>query len=124
MLRKDIEEKFPFLSVVTYGGNEYIGIINNQDAFITSMYIYTNLRSDSDRAKFVELGEIWWWESNRMIPINIFLQKDMEYFKYIMMTMNSKDVKITIGPTVNISNLAIRRVKRKNVQLVRKPPKT
>ena len=84
MLRKDIEEKFPFLSVVTYGGSEYIGIINNQDAFITSMYIYTDLRSDDDKAKFVELGEVWWWESNRMIPINIFLQKDMEYFKYIM----------------------------------------
>ena len=59
MLRKDIEEKFPFLSVVTYGGSEYIGIINNQDAFITSMYIYTDLRSDSDKAKFIELGEVW-----------------------------------------------------------------
>ena len=115
MLRKDIEEKFPFLSVVTYGGNEYIGIINNQDAFITSMYIYTNLRSDSDRAKFVELGEIWWWESNRMIPINIFLQKDMEYFKYIMMTMNSKDVKVSLGPTVNLNKLSVKRVKRKSV---------
>ena len=121
MLRKDIEEKFPFLSVVTYGGNEYIGIINNQDAFITSMYIYTNLRSDSDRAKFVELGEIWWWESNRMIPINIFLQKDMEYFKYIMMTMNSKDVKVSLGPTVNLNKLSVKRVKRKSVQLLKKP---
>ena len=121
MLRKDIEEKFPFLSVVTYGGNEYLGIINNQDAFITSMYIYTNLRSDSDRAKFVELGEIWWWESNRMIPINIFLQKDMEYFKYIMMTMNSKDVKVSLGPTVNLNKLSVKRVKRKSVQLLKKP---
>ena len=36
-------EKFPFLSVVTYGGQEYIGIINNQDSFITSMYIFTDL---------------------------------------------------------------------------------
>jgi|TARA_B100001057_G_scaffold468597_1_gene527951 hypothetical protein len=123
MLRKDIEEKFPFLSVVTYGGNEYIGIINNQDAFITSMYIYTDLRSDSDRAKFVELGEVWWWESNRMIPINIFLQKDMEQFKYIMMTMNSKDVKVSLGPTVNLNRLSVKRVKRKSVQLLKKPSK-
>ena len=123
MLRKDIEEKFPFLSVVTYGGNEYIGIINNQDAFITSMYIYTDLRSDSDRAKFVELGEVWWWESNRMIPINIFLNKDMEQFKYIMMTMNSKDVKVTLGPTVNLNKLSVKRVKRKSVQLLKKPSK-
>ena len=123
MLRKDIEEKFPFLIVVTYGGNEYIGIINNQDAFITSMYIYTDLRSDADRAKFVQLGEDWWWESNRMIPINIFLQKDMEQFKYIMMTMNSKDVKVTLGPTVNLNRLSVKRVKRKSVQLLKKPSK-
>jgi len=123
MLRKDIEEKFPFLSVVTYGGSEYIGIINNQDAFITSMYIYTDLRSDEDRAKFIELGEVWWWESNRMIPINIFLQKDMNRFRYILMTMNSKDVKVSLGPTVNLNKLSVKRVKRKSVQLLKKPAK-
>ena len=123
MLRKDIEEKFPFLSVVTYGGSEYIGIINNQDAFITSMYIYTDLRSDSDKAKFIELGEVWWWESNRMIPLNIFLQKDMDQFRYILMTMNSKDVKVSLGPTVNLNKLSVKRIKRKSVQLLKKPPK-
>ena len=87
MLRKDIEEKFPFLSVVTYGGQEYIGIINNQDSFITSMYIFTDLLTEDEKAKFIELGEVWWWESNRMIPINIFLKNDMQPFKYVMMTM-------------------------------------
>ena len=121
MLRKDIEEKFPFLSVVTYGGNEYIGIINNQDAFITSMYIYTDLRSDEAKAKFIELGEDWWWESNRMIPINIFLRGEIEPFRYAITTMNSKDVNVTIGPCVNLNNLSIKRIKRKSVQLVRKP---
>ena len=40
MLRKDIEEKFPFISVVTYGQKEFVGIINNQDNFVTSMYVY------------------------------------------------------------------------------------
>lgn len=121
MLRKDIEEKFPFLSVVTYGGQEYIGIINNQDAFITSMYVYTNLKSDLEKQKFIELGEVWWWESNRMIPINIFLNKDMEYFRYCMVTMNSKDVKVGLGPTVNLNKLHVKRVKRKSVQLLKKP---
>ena len=121
MLRKDIEEKFPFLSVVTYGGLEYIGIINNQDAYITSMYIYTDLRTDEDRAAFVALGEAWWWESNRMIPINIFLRREMSPFQYSLMTMNSKDVRVSIGPCVNLNNLAVKRVKRKNVQLVKRP---
>jgi hypothetical protein len=121
MLTKDIQENFPFLSVVTYGGNEYVGIIINQDQSVTSMYVYTDLRSRTEQAKFLELGEVWWWESNRMIPINIFLKNEMDSFRYCIITMNSKDVKVAIGPCVNLNNLALKRVKRKSVQLVRRP---
>ena len=120
MLLKDIEEKFPFLSVVTYGGQEYVGIIINQDQTVTSMYVYTLLNNQLEEKAFLELGEVWWWESNRMIPINIFLRAEMEKFRHAIMTMNSKDVKVTIGPCVNLHNLTIKRVKRKSVQLVRK----
>jgi hypothetical protein len=121
MLTKDIQENFPFLSVVTYGGQEYIGIIINQDVTVTSMYVYTDLKSEVEQAAFLALGEIWWWESNRLIPINIFLRSEIEPFKYSITTMNSKDVKVTIGPCVNLNNLSVKRVKRKSVQLVRKP---
>ena len=121
MLTKDIENNFPFLSVVNYGGQEYIGIVINQDASVTSMYVYTELHTKAEQERFLELGDVWWWESNRMIPINIFLAIEMKPYKYCIMTMNSKDVKVTAGPVVNIGNLAIKRVKRKSVQLVRKP---
>ena len=121
MLTKDIQENFPFLSVVTYGGNEYIGIIINQDATVTSMYVYTDLKTKNDQKLFLELGDVWWWESNRLIPINIFLKKEMDIFKYSIITMNSKDVKVTLGPCVNLNNLTVKRIKRRSVQLVRKP---
>jgi|TARA_B110000211_G_scaffold74793_1_gene87231 hypothetical protein len=121
MLRKDIEENYPFISVVTYGGQEYVGIVVNQDQYVTSVLVYTKLRSVEEKKFMLELGETWWWESNRMIPINIFLRKEVDVIKYCQMTMNSKDVKVILGPTVNLSNLAIKRVKRKNVQLIRKP---
>ena len=121
MLTKDIQENFPFISVVTYGGNEYVGIIANQDQYVTTMYVFTDLKSDYEKQQFLEVGEIWWWESNRMIPINIFLRQEMEYFKYSLMTMNSKDVKVSIGPCVNLNDLQVKRVKRKNVQLVKNP---
>ena len=121
MLLKDIENNFPYISVVTYGGNEYVGIIANQDQYITSMYVYTNLKTPEERKAFLELGDTWWWESNRLIPINIFLRREIEPFGYAVMTMNSKDVRVTIGPCVNLHNLAIKRVKRKSVQLVKKP---
>ena len=120
MLLKDIEQNFPFISVVVYGGNEYVGIISNQDQSVTTMYVYNNLNTPQEKQKLLELGEAWWWESNRMIPISIFLASEIEPFRYCLMTMNSKDVRITLGPCVNLNNLSDKRVKRKNVQLVKK----
>jgi hypothetical protein len=121
MLTKDIQNNFPFLSVVQYGGQEYVGIVINQDQWVTSMYVYTEIKTQEQQKVFLNLGEIWWWESNRMIPINIFLKSEMDPFRYCIITMNSKDVNVSIGPTVCLSNLAVKRVKRKNVQLVRRP---
>jgi hypothetical protein len=121
MLTKDIQENFPFLSIVTYGGNEYVGVIINQDPAVTSMYIYTNIRTELEQQLFLELGEVWWWESNRLIPISIFLRKEMDPYRYAIMTMNSKDVKVTLGPCVNLNNLSVKRIKRRSVQLVRRP---
>lgn len=121
MLTKQIQENFPFLSVVTYGANEYIGIIINQDQYVTSIYVYTKMASEEHKTRFLELGEIWWWESNRLIPISIFLKKEMEVYRYCIMTMNTKDVNVVLGPVVNLNNLSLKRVKRKSVQLIRKP---
>ena len=121
MLLKDIEENFPFISVLLYGGQEYVGIIVNQDQHVTTMYNYSILKNEIEKQRFLELGDIWWWESNRQIPINVFLRAEIEPFKYSLMTMNSKDVKVTVGPVVNIGNLSIKRIKRKSVQLVRRP---
>lgn len=121
MLLKDIRENFPFISVVSYGGNEYVGIISNQDQYVTSMYVFNLIRTSDEKKLFLELGDVWWWESNRMIPINIFLRGDMDPFRYCILSMNSKDVKVTEGPTVNLNNLTIKRIKRKSIQLLKKP---
>lgn len=121
MIIKEFKERFPFISIVSYGGEEFVGIVINQDQYVTSMYVYTSLASEKEKEAFLDLGEVWWWESNRLIPINIFLRKEMESFRYVVMTMNTKDVRIVDGPCVNLGNMSVKRVKRKNVQLVRKP---
>jgi hypothetical protein len=118
-LTEEIRENFPFISVVHYGGLEYVGLIINQDQYVTSIYNYEILKTDEERRQFLELGEVWWWESNRTIPISIFLKHEMELFKYSIMTMNTKDVTVVFGPTINLHNMAIKRVKRKMIQLVR-----
>ena len=121
-ITENLQQNFPFISVVNHVNQEYVGVVINQDAQVTSMYDYTLIKTDEEKAKFLELGEVWWWESNRQIPITIFLRKEIEPFKYSIKTFNSKDVRVVLGPVVNLMNLTLKRIKRRSVQLVRKPP--
>ena len=123
MLRKDIEEKYPFISLIQYGGKEYVGIVVNKDQFITTILDYSNLKNISHKKYFLELGELWWMESNRMIPITIFLRNDIEHLRYCLRNLNSKDVKVLLGPVVNLGNMHLKRIKRKSIQMVRRPKK-
>lgn len=118
-LRQDIESNLPFISVLTYGGEEYIGIIINQDQFVTSFYDLNAIKTIDEREKFLEIGEIWWWESNRQFPISIFCKEQLVPFHYAVKTFNSKDTRIILGPVVNLMELSIKRVKRKSITLVR-----
>jgi hypothetical protein len=122
-LRDNIEQNLPFISVLNYGNEEYVGIVINQDQYVTSFYDLNAIQSAEDKASFLEIGEIWWWESNRQFPISIFCREEIRPFAYAIKTFNSKDTRIILGPVVNLMNLTIKRVKRKSVQLVRRPPR-
>jgi hypothetical protein len=119
-LRDNIEQKLPFISVLNYGELEYIGIIRNQDQFVTSFYDLNAIKTAEEQALFLEIGETWWWESNRQFPISIICRDQIQPFAYAIKTFNSKDTRIILGPVVNLMNLTMKRVKRKSVQLVRK----
>jgi len=122
-LRDNIENQLPFISVLTYGELEYVGIVINQDQHVTSFYDLESVKTDDEKTILLELGEAWWWESNRQVPINIFLRHEIEPFRYCIKTFNSKDVKLILGPVVNLMNLTLKRIKRKSVQLVRRLPR-
>jgi|TARA_R110001592_G_scaffold346599_2_gene639292 hypothetical protein len=114
-------KKFPFLSLVRKGDLEYVGIISNQDAQVTSFYDYGKIMMPEDKMQFLKLGESWWWESNRKIPINIFLKGDWTYFRTTLTSLATKDLEVVHGPCVRLSDIAKRRIKRRTIQLVRRP---
>lgn len=109
----------PFVSCIKSNDIEYVGIVINFDNYVTSIYDISVIKTDNEKRLFLELGEIWWWESNRKIPINIFLKAEMQPFRYSIKTFNSKDVDLVFGPSVNLSEIAEKRIKRKSIQLVR-----
>jgi hypothetical protein len=117
---KNLLDQYPFLSFVVYGGNDYIGIIQNSDEIITTIYDYAALRTLAQKTKFLELADQWWWESNRLVPINVFLKKDWVEFRIVLKTFNSKDVTIEHGPYVSLKEIANKRSKRRSITLIRK----
>ena len=117
---KEFIKKYPFISYVVYGGNEYIGIIQNVDDILTTVYDFGSLRTEQEKALFLNLGDQWWWESNRTIPINVFLRQDWVPFRYSVKTMNSRDVVIKFGPYISLKEIAAKKTKRRSIVLVRK----
>jgi hypothetical protein len=115
------QENYPFVSCVKSNDIEYVGIIINFDNHVVSLYDISSIKDAEDKRIFLELGEIWWWESNRKIPINIFLKKDMTQFKYSVKTFNAKDIDLIFGPIVNLNDIVEKRIKRKSIQLIRNP---
>ena len=118
-VNNSFQTNYPFVSCIKSNDIEYVGIVINFDNFVTSIYDISVIKSDDEKRIFLELGESWWWESNRKIPINIFLKAEMQPFRYSIKTFNSKDVTLVFGPTVNLSEIAEKRIKRKSIQLVR-----
>jgi hypothetical protein len=116
-----LKKKFPFLSLIKKGDLEFVGIIQNQDNQVTSFYDYSRIMMPQDKIKFLKMGETWWWESNRKIPINIFLKSDFSYFKSTLVTLATKDIKIAHGPVVRLEDIAKKRIKRRTIQLMRRP---
>ena len=81
-ITNDLKEKYPFLSLVTYGNQEYVGVIQNHDDTVLTLYDISRCKTTQEKENYLQLAETWWWESNRQIPINLFLRTDWSCLLY------------------------------------------
>lgn len=117
---KAILSKFPFLSYGVMHDDHYLGIIQNYDNQFVSIYVLDLIPEGDDRKMFLEFGEKWWWESNRKVPINIFI-KDARFkqFRACLRMFSSKDFEVLEGPKVSLAEMN-RRIRKRQITLVRK----
>lgn len=115
-----LTEKYPFITLCVYANAEYVGIVQNRDDSVTTIYDFGSVQDQSDKIEFLELANTWWWESNRSIPINIFLRKDWEKFRGTLRTFVNKDLEILHGPVCSLMDIARKKSKRKSITLVRR----
>jgi hypothetical protein len=91
----------------------------NQDKILTTMYDFGSIDDIELKKLFLELGETWWWESNRSIPINIFLKEEWYIFSDYKTIFNNKNLEILNGPCTILNDISQKRTKRKSISLVR-----
>lgn len=115
-----LSDSHPFITVCVYAGQEYVGVIQNRDDSVTTFYDYGAIIENELKKVFLELGDQWWWESNRLIPINIFLRDDWSIFKPYLRTFNNKGLSIIHGPATSMNDITKKRVKRRSITLVKK----
>lgn len=117
-----ILSNFPFLTIGKYLDEEYIGIIGNSDSQLTSIYIYNNLPTEDMKKAFLSVGDKWWWETNRQIPINISLRSLWLPFRPYMKTFITKDFEILSGPCTSLDSVMSKRIKKRQIQLIKRQP--
>ncbi len=115
-----LAEKHPFITLCVYATTEYVGIIQNQDDAITTIYDFGAIQDIAIKQQFLELANVWWWESNRSVPINIFLKGDWDPMKPYLRTFTNKDLEILHGPVCSLSEMSRKKSKRKSITLVRR----
>ena len=47
-LFEDIRKNFPFMALVQVGSFEYVGIVQNQNPQVTSLYDYSKLKTEQE----------------------------------------------------------------------------
>ena len=115
-----LAEKYPFITLCVYASQEYVGIVQNKDDAVTTIYDFGAVLAQQDKLEFLELANTWWWESNRSIPINIFLRRDWDQFRFTLRTFSNKDLEILHGPVCSLADIILKKSKRKSITLVRK----
>ena len=115
-----LTEKYPFITLCMYANQEYVGVVQNRDDIVTTIYDFGSVTDQVEKMLFLELASTWWWESNRSIPINIFLRREWDPFRGTLRTFANKDLEILHGPICSLMDIARKKSKRKSITLVRR----
>lgn len=115
-----LTEKYPFITLCVYANQEYVGVVQNRDETVTTIYDFGAVLDQAHKLLFLELASTWWWESNRSIPINIFLRHEWDPFRSTLRTFANKDLEILHGPVCSLMDIARKKSKRKSITLVRR----
>ena len=56
-----LTEKYPFITLCMYANAEYVGVVQNRDDVVTTIYDFGAVTEQQAKLLFIELANTWWW---------------------------------------------------------------
>lgn len=116
LIDNDLKNSFPFLTYGIFNNEEYVGIIQNIKDNFLYIYLFNLIKSYELKKNFLLLGNKWWWESDRKIPIGIFFKKEFEIYKDCLRIFSLKKFKIIYSPVQQ--DLIVSKIKKQNKKIM------
>lgn len=115
---EETRSKYEFMTFVVLKEDVVFGIVQNETPKLLMVYQFDLLRSTEEKELFLQFGDEWWWGSNHAIPINLFIGERFEAFEYVLRGYPKKPVQQVIGPTFNLADRYLKRVRKKRIELI------
>jgi hypothetical protein len=107
---------YPYVTVLEHNGVTYYGIIKIKSKQYCTLYCF-HLMNEDQQEELLEQAYIWWCQSNRTIPMCLFMREEIEQYEVFTQRFNTDSVKFISGPVISLSDLPTKRIKRRNVAL-------
>jgi len=114
---EDTRTKYEFMTFVVLKDDIVIGVVQNETPKILMVYQFDLLKTTGEKEQFLQFGDEWWWGSNRAVPINLFIGDRFEAFEYVLRGYPRKPIEQLIGPTFNLAERYLRRVRKKRIEI-------
>ncbi len=110
---------YPFVTVIEHDAVIFYGIIKIKSKQYTTLYCFQEM-DESHQEDLLLLANDWWWQSNRTIPICLFMQEQIEKYEKYTKRFNTDQIIVHSGPVISLSDLRTKRIKRRNIVLKKK----
>lgn len=107
---------YPFVTVIEHDDVIYYGIIKIKSKQYVTLYCFDSM-NEILQEDLLLLANNWWWQSNRTIPISLFMQEEMERFEPFTKRFDTPTIRVLSGPLISLSDLPTKRIKRRNIAL-------
>lgn len=112
-----IRETYPFFSIlILRDGAQIAGIIQNSSPNLIWIYQFEGVPKEL-RKQFIDYGRTWWNQSDRTIPIEVFIGPEFDVFRPQLKGHPRKNIDCIHGHLVDLGETFRRRIKRKIVNV-------